>query len=79
MVNVSSIPHILSLVIREFEKTALLRAYQEMGALRRTPGPFHSLDDVAAASPGEGAGLLSISVARITLDNQFHDFTALVL
>ena len=34
-----------------------------------TPGPLDLLDDMASALPDEGAGLLSVGVARITLDS----------
>jgi hypothetical protein len=62
-------PSISLLTVGKLITIAIICYHSKMRPFGCPPGPLDLLDDVASALTDEGAGLLSVDVARVTLDN----------
>jgi len=66
--SVDQRPGVGLLIVGKLTTIPIICHHSKVRPFGRAPGPLDLLDDVASALPDEGAGLLSIGMARITLD-----------
>ena len=67
--SVNQRPGVGLLIIGKLITIPIICYHSKVQPFGRAPDPLDLMDDVASALPDEGAGLLGIGVARITLDS----------
>ena len=67
--GVNQRPGVGLLIVGKLITIPVICYHSKMGPFGRAPGPLDLLDDMTSALPDEGAGLLGVSMARITLDS----------